>query len=65
MPLSVEQREHVLQTTVEILRHPRRDKLLRIVQDRIENDDYPDEGERELDRVIFALARALDEDLGG
>ncbi len=63
MPLSPEHREHVLRTTVEILRHPRRRKLLQIVEQRIAHDDYADEQERELDRVIFALARSVDVEL--
>jgi hypothetical protein len=63
MPLSPDDREHILRTAVEILRHPKREKLLRIVADRIESDDYSDEHERELDRVIFALSRTIDEEL--
>lgn len=64
MPLSPEQREHVLRSTVEILRHPRRHKLLQIVADRLEHDVYADDDERDLDRVILALAQTLDEELG-
>lgn len=63
MPLRPDDREHILRTAVEILRHPKRERLLRIVADRIENDDYLDEHERELDRVIFALSRTIDEEL--
>lgn len=63
MPLRPDDREHILRTAVEILRHPKRERLLRIVADRIENDDYSDEHERELDRVIFALSRTIDEEL--
>jgi hypothetical protein len=63
MPLTSEQREYILSTAVEILRHPKRDKLLRIVEDRIRRDDYPDDHERELDRVVFALSQTISVEL--
>ena len=58
MPLCPEHREHVLRTAVELLRHPRRPRLLKILADRLEHE------ERQLDRIIFALARTVDEELG-
>lgn len=63
MPISAEDREHVLASAVEILRHPQREKLLRIISDRIQHDAYDDEHERELDRIVFAIARSIGDEL--
>ncbi|HNT00359.1 MAG TPA: hypothetical protein PLJ27_23490 [Polyangiaceae bacterium] len=63
MALTAEDREYVIQAAVEILRHPNRDRLLRIVVDRLEADRYQNEHERELDRVVYALSRTIHDDL--
>lgn len=67
MSLSPEDREQVIDAAVDLLRHHKRERLLKILEDRLERDDYPRERERErdLDRVALALARAIDEQLGG
>jgi len=63
MPLTPQEREQVLTTALELLRHRRRDRLLQILADRLAAGDYPDERERDLDEIAHALARAVDEQL--
>ena len=63
MPLTLQEREQVLSTALELLRHKRRDRLLQILADRLAAGDYPDDRERDLDEIAYALARAVDEQL--
>ena len=63
MALSVEDREYVLASAVDILRHRKRDRLLEILRQRLEAGDYLDERERRLDEIVLALATAIDEKL--
>lgn len=64
MSLDPEDREYVVSSAVDILRHRKRERLLQILKDRLAQDDYDDEKERELDRVVLSLALAVDEQLG-
>ena len=63
MPLTLQEREQVLSTALELLRHKRRDRVLQILADRLAAGDYPDDQERDLDEIAYALARAVDEHL--
>lgn len=63
MPLDREDREYVVSSVVDILRHRKRDKLLEILRERLQMGDYEDGEEQELDQVVLALARAIDEQL--
>lgn len=63
MPLSPAQREYVITTAVDLLRHPRRERLIQILEQRLEHGDYSDEEERDLDRMAHALASAIDRQL--
>ena len=63
MPLTPQEREQVLATALELLRHKQRDRLLQILADRLAAGDYPDDRERDLDEIACALARAVDEQL--
>lgn len=65
MPLGEEEREYVVRTVVELLRHRKRKRLLEILRDRLDRGDYPDEHEQSLDEIAYALARAVDERLEG
>jgi hypothetical protein len=66
VPLTRDQRERVIEKAVDILRHRRRDRLLAILEERLARGDYPadQEEERDLDRIAWAIARAVDEQLG-
>ena len=64
MPLSSADREHVVETVLDLLRHRDRKRLLKILEQRLADGDYPDAGEQELDRIACALARAIDAQLG-
>jgi hypothetical protein len=65
MQLSDAQRERVIATAVDLLRHRDRERLLRILKQRTDNlEEYPDEEERALDRVAYALARVIHDKLG-
>jgi hypothetical protein len=64
MSLDPEDREYVVSSAVDILRHRKRERLLQILKDRLAQDDYDDEKERELDQVVLSLALAVDEQLG-
>ena len=63
MPLDEREREAVVRATVDILRHKRRDRLLAILEERLDRGDYDDEAERSLDEIVLALASAIDERL--
>ncbi len=63
MPLDPEDREYVVSSVVDILRHRKREKLLEILRERLEHSDYDDAVEKDLDQVVLALARAIDEQL--
>ena len=66
MPLDRSQREYVISSVVDILRHRHRSKLLGILESRLRDDDYDQADateERELDRVVLALAKSIDEEL--
>ena len=64
MPLTAPQREHVISTALEILRHPHRERLLGILEDRLAHGDYPDADEQSLDEIAYAVARAVGDELG-
>lgn len=63
MALSAEDKEYVLASAVDILRHRKRERLIVILRDRLEAGDYPDERERKLDEIVLALTTAIDEKL--
>ncbi len=64
MALSKDDRTYVVQTASELLRSQHRKRLLRILENRLrETDGYPDEHERELDRVVLAVATVVDDEL--
>ncbi len=63
MALQPDDREHVISSVVDILKHHHRDRLLRILEDRLEAGDYDELAERDIDRVVLALARAVESDL--
>ena len=63
MPLSPEEREYIVETAVELLRHRSPDRVLGILAERLERDDYPNELERELDEVAYSIARAIHSEL--
>lgn len=65
MPLAPADRAYVLRTAADMLVHRDRERLLAILAERIAAGDYPDEHERDLDRIAHALARAVAEQLGG
>ena len=65
MALTDQQRECVIRSAVQILKHRKRDRLLEILAQRLANDDYEDEAERELDRIAHALACAVKDELAG
>jgi len=64
MDLSDADREYVVTTVVDLLRHHKRERLLRILERRLELGDYPDAHEADLDRIAHAVARVIDEKLG-
>ena len=59
MPLSDDEREYVIATAVEILRHHKRDRLLEILADRLAAGDYPDDDERDLDHIAHTIASTI------
>ncbi len=63
MGLTVEDRKHVVKHAAQLLKHRHRERLFDILADRLAHDDYPDERERRLDEITFAVARAIDEQL--
>ena len=65
MPLNAEDREYVISTVVDLLRHRNRQRLLRILEQRLRRGDYPDAHEEDLDRVAHALAQTIDDGLQG
>lgn len=65
MALTSAEREHVVSTAVDILSHPKRDKLLDILRRRIALGDYPDGDELGLDEIAYAVARTINDELAG
>ena len=63
MSLTPEEREVVIETAVQILKHRKRERLAAILAQRIENGDYPCDEERQLDQIALAIARAVEEEL--
>jgi hypothetical protein len=63
--LTSEEREYVIMAAVDLLRHHRRHQVMEVLRRRIELGDYPAgaEGEQDLDRLAYAIARAVDEQL--
>lgn len=64
--LSREQRQYVIAAAVDLLRHRNRERVLRILEERLAQGDYPEgqEEEQDLDRIALAIARTIDEKLG-
>ena len=65
MPLSAADRAYVVNTAVDLLRHRKRDRLLRILGERISHGRYEDAHERDLDEVAWSIAKVVDEELSG
>jgi hypothetical protein len=63
MPLSTEEREYVVQTAVDLLRHRSPERVLGILQQRLSQGDYDSDHERELDEVALSIARAIHREL--
>jgi hypothetical protein len=64
MALRPDEREHVISTAVDLLRHKRRDKLMALLEERIDRGDYPPgSSEEKLDRIALTIARTIDEQL--
>ncbi len=63
MSLDPEDREYVVSSAVDILRHRQRGRLIRILRERLNRGDYDDDRERELDRIVLSLTQTLDEKL--
>ncbi len=63
MALSREERAYVVDSACDLLRHRHRGRLIRILERRVAGEDYDDERERELDRVVLAVARVIDAEL--
>lgn len=59
MALSRQEREYVVQTAVDLLRHRSPERVIAIVEQRLRDDDYDAPAERELDEVALAIARAI------
>ena len=64
MPLTPAEREYVVATACDLLRHQSPDRVLAVLSDRLERNDYPDDEERDLDEIALAVARAIREELG-
>jgi hypothetical protein len=64
MPLDNKDREYIVSSAVDILRHRRRDRLLTILEERMSHGDYDELHEEDLDRVVLALVKAVDDELG-
>jgi hypothetical protein len=60
VPLGDDEREQVIRTALDVLRHRRRGRLLEILRERLDRGDYPDDHEASLDEIAHALARAVD-----
>ncbi|MBW2524401.1 MAG: hypothetical protein JRI23_09510 [Deltaproteobacteria bacterium] len=63
MALSAEEREYIVRTAVDLLRHRSPERVLTILADRLAQDDYDSPAERELDEVALAIARAIHREL--
>jgi hypothetical protein len=63
MALDTNEREQVISTAVDLLRHPKRERLMKLLEERIERGDYPDDAELRLDRLALTIARTIDAEL--
>lgn len=63
--LSKEQRQYVIATAVDLLRHRSRKRVLQVLEQRLAEGDYPEaeNEEQDLDRIALAIARTIDEKL--
>ena len=65
MGVTHDERELAIRTAVRILGHPERDRLLNVLARRIRSNSYNDDRERETDRITFAIARSVVDQLAG
>ena len=63
MPIDPKDREYVISSVVDILRHRKRERLVSILEERLSSGDYDDDKERDLDQVVLALAKVVNEQL--
>jgi len=64
MPLDAEDREYVISTALDLLRHRKRRRLVQLLGERLARGDYTDPREQDLDRIAHALAEAVDREFG-
>ena len=65
MTLSGADRAYIVETAHDLIAHPKRDQVLQILADRVDQGDgYADVHERELDRVVLVVARTIESALG-
>ena len=59
MGVTHDEHELAIRTAVSILSHPERDRLLDVLARRLRSNAYANERERETDRIAFAIARSV------
>ena len=64
MALDSQDRAYVVRQATELLKHEHRDRLFDILAARLARGDYPDDREKRLDEITFAIAQAINEQLG-
>lgn len=65
MPLPEHERLYVIETACDVLRHRQRARALAVLAARVRaGDGYADDRERALDRLVLAVARSIDAELG-
>lgn len=63
MTLDPDEREYVVSSVVDILRHRKRERLLQILRKRLALGDYDAPQEKDLDQAVLALAQSVAERL--
>ncbi len=64
MTLTSDDHAYVVETACDLLRHRQRGRLIQILEARqTSSDGYADERERELDRIVLAIAHVIDDEL--
>lgn len=59
MGVTHDEKEQAIRTAVRILGHPERERLLAVLARRIRTNAYSNQRERETDRMAFAIARSV------
>lgn len=61
MPLTQEEKEKIVNRVVTILQSPEKEQLITELKTSVLNSDSPDDGEYQMDDVVYSVIQAIEE----